>query len=265
MKFNLHTHCTWCDGKNSPEEMILSAIAKNFSVLGFSSHAMLPEEDTDWVLTPEKAIRYVQEIRALSLRYADQIQILCGAEADYVPGGANPDRKTYAHLELDYLIGSVHFVVASDGVRVAADHTPELLEAGIRDHFANSPQTFLHAYFEQQCEMVRNFDFDIVGHPDLCRKFNGVLRYFDEQSEWYREELRKTADAIAESGKIVEVNTGAISRGWMDDAYPSAEFRTLLRERGVRFILSSDAHAADQIDCAFERFEPLESYISKLR
>lgn len=262
MKFNLHTHSTWCDGKDSPEKMILAAIAKGFSVLGFSSHAMLPEEDTDWVLTPEKAIRYVQEIRALAVRYADQIRILCGAEADYVPGGANPDRKTYAHLSLDYLIGSVHFVTAPNGTRVAVDHKPELLEAGIRDHFENSSQAFLHAYFEQQREMVRNFDFDIVGHPDLCRKFNVVLRYFDEQSEWYREELRKTADAIAESGKIVEVNTGAIARGWMDDAYPSSEFRALLRERGVPLILSSDAHAADQIDCEFECFEPLESYIT---
>ena len=57
------------------------------------------------------------------------------------------------------------------------------------------------------------------------------------------------------------MNTGAISRGWMDDAYPSAEFRAMLRERGVRFVLSSDAHAAEAIDCAFDRFGQAEAYV----
>ena len=57
---NFHTHSTWCDGKDTPEAMIEAAIAKGFSVLGFSSHAMLPEDDTDWVLTPAKATRVCQ-------------------------------------------------------------------------------------------------------------------------------------------------------------------------------------------------------------
>ena len=70
-----------------------------------------------------------------------------------------------------------------------------------------------------------------------------------------------TADAFAASGKLVEVNTGGISRGWIDDAYPSPFFRQLLRARGVRFILSSDAHSAAAIDCAFDRFGAAENYI----
>jgi histidinol phosphatase-like PHP family hydrolase len=48
----------------------------------------------------------------------------------------------------------------------------------------------------------------------------------------------------------------------MDDVYPSAEFRTLLRERGVRFVLSSDSHSPDTIDCAFGRFAAAEEYIA---
>ena len=75
-------------------------------------------------------------------------------------------------------------------------------------------------------------------------------------------EVEATAEAIAASGKVVEVNTGAISRGWLDDAYPSASFRDLLRVKGVKFLLSSDAHAADAIDCAFDRFGDAEEYLS---
>ena len=109
--------------------------------------------------------------------------------------------------------------------------------------------------------MVRRFDFDIVGHADLCRKFNAKHPYFDENAAWYLDELEKTADAIAGSGKLVEVNTGAISRGWLDDAYPSGVFRAMLRDLGVKFILSSDSHTAQTIDCGFERFADAEEYV----
>ena len=34
-----------------------------------------------------------------------------------------------------------------------------------------------------------------------------------------------------------------------------------LRERGVKFILSSDSHAADTLDCAFDRFAAAEAYV----
>lgn len=223
---------------------------------------MLPEDETDWVLTPEKAPRYADEIRALAEKYAGRIRVLCGVEADYVPGGAVPDRAAYAAIAPDYVIGSVHWVVADDGARVPVDHSPELLADGIRDHFGGETERLLRTYFRQQREMAARFDFDVVGHPDLVRKFNVKHPYFDETASWYVEELARTADAIAASGKLVEVNTGAISRGWLDDAYPSPAFRALLRARGVRFILGADAHAADAIDCAFDRFADAEDYVT---
>ena len=35
----------------------------------------------------------------------------------------------------------------------------------------------------------------------------------------------------------------------------------LLRSRGVRFMLGSDAHSADALDCAFDRFAAAEEYV----
>ena len=260
-KTNYHTHTTWCDGKGTPRQMADAAVEKGFAALGFSSHAMLPEDDTDWVLTPAKAPHYAAEIRALAGEFSDRIRILCGVEADYVPNGAEPSRAAYAAISPDYIIGSIHFVAAPDCARVPVDHSPELLAEGIRDHFGGRPEAFVRAYFAQERDMVAKFDFDILGHADLVRKFNLKHPYFDEHAAWYREEVEATAAAIVASGKIVEVNTGAISRGWLDDAYPSAEFRAILRRQGVRFVLSSDAHAADAIDCAFDRFGTVEEYV----
>jgi len=257
---NFHTHSTWCDGKDSPRAMIQVAVEKGFETIGFSSHAMLPQDDVDWVLTPEKAPRYAREIRLLAEEFKDKIRVLCGVEADYISGGATPSHAAYAAIHPDYIIGSVHFVKAPDGALVEVDNTPQALMDGIFGHFGGDAVAYVKAYFAAQREMVSRFDFEIVGHPDLVRKFNAKNPYFDEKADWYREELEKTAEAIAASGKLVEVNTGAISRGWMNDAYPSSAFRKLLRDHGVRFVLSSDAHSADGIDCAFDRFENAEKF-----
>ena len=254
-------HTTWCDGKDMPEAMVQAALDKGFAAIGFSSHALLPFSDP-WTLQPDTVDAYVADIRSLAEKYKDQISILCGIEADFIAGKARPDRSVYSRLGLDFLIGSVHEVAAPDGARVPVDHKPELLAEGIALRFGGDAQAFVRDYFAAQREMAVTCDFDVIGHPDLVRKFNGTLRYFDENAEWYREELRLTADVFAASGKLVEVNTGGISRGWIDDAYPSPYFRQLLRERGVHFILSSDAHSAAAIDCAFDRFGTAEDYVS---
>lgn len=257
---NYHMHTTWCDGKDTPEEMVRAAIGKGFSTIGFSSHAMLPASE-EGNLSPETAPKYFAEVRALAEKYRDRIKILCGVEADCIPEVCVPDRSVYRVLSPDYIIGSVHNVV-KDGRRVPVDHSPEILKRGIDEVFGGDAEEFVRGYFALQRQMVAAYDFDIIGHPDLVRKFNAKSPYFDENASWYRKELRLTADAIAASGKIVEVNTGAISRGWLDDAYPSRSFRDLLRERGVKFILGSDAHTADAIDCAFDRFAFSEAYTS---
>ena len=264
IKTNYHTHTTWCDGRDSPEAVVLSAIARGFTDIGFSSHVSFPEA-TPFVLGPALAPEYAAEIRALGEKYADRIRVHLGAEADYIPGVTAPEKARYAHLGLEYLIGSIHYVIAEDGERVPVDHAPELLRDGLRDHFSGDVEKYIRAYFRQQRDMVSKYDFEVVGHLDLVRKFNVKHPYFDETAAWYLAELEKTADAVAASGKIAEVNTGAISRGWLDDAYPSKPFRDLLRERGVRFILSADAHAADTIDCAFDRFSDAEAYLERFR
>lgn len=252
MLANFHTHTVWCDGKNTPREMAEAAVAKGFGMLGFSSHMALPEGG-EGTVAPGRAQAYVAEIRALAREYAGRLEILCGAEAEYIPGATAPEQSRYAHLGLDYLIGSVHYVVADDGARVPVDYTPELLFAGIKAHFAGNARAFVERYFAQQIDMVEKFDFDILGHPDLVRKFNLRHPYFDENAPWVRECEARLAEALAKSGKLAEVNTGAIARGWLNDAYPAAPFRELLKNRGVGFVLSSDAHSAAGLDCAFDR------------
>mgnify|MGYP002530003817 CR=1 FL=1 len=68
---NAHTHSTFCDGKNPPEEMIRAAERLGFVSLGFSGHA---SQGFDWEysMTAETQKSYLETVRALgfSLRSA---------------------------------------------------------------------------------------------------------------------------------------------------------------------------------------------------
>ena len=245
---NFHTHTTFCDGRSTPSEMIDAACAKGFAALGFSSHSDMLEDEA----------AYCAEIRRLAEEYDGRIRVYLGLEAEL----AKPwTRRAGAY---DYVIGSHHFITAPDGGFFAFDHTPEILADGIKRHFGGDARAFVSAYYAA-LRSTLDRDFEIIGHVDLIRKFNVRAPYFDESAPWYHEEIVRTADAIAASGKLVEVNTGAISRGWLTDAYPSPEFRRLLRERGVRFVLSSDAHSVEGLDCAFARFSSEEDFITPIK
>ncbi len=251
MKTNYHTHTKWCDGAATPREMADAAISAGFETLGFSSHAMLPGDMLEWPVTAAKLPRYAAEIRELAAEYSGRLEILLGVEADYLPGSAAPSRKLYdaalepAGLSLDFMIGSIHFLRAPDGAIVDVDKSPGSFVEGVKSHFGGDFRAFAEAYFAAERRMVEEFDFDIVGHADLLRKFNGRLNWLDESAPWYLKELEATADAIAASGKTVEINTGGISRGWMADAYPSQRFCDALAARGVPFVYGADAHSAN--------------------
>ena len=79
MVSNLHTHTTFCDGKNTPEEIVLHALERGFVSIGFSGHGYTPYDlrycmkDTD---------SYIAEIQRLKNKYKNKIQIYLGIEED---------------------------------------------------------------------------------------------------------------------------------------------------------------------------------------
>jgi histidinol-phosphatase (PHP family) len=256
-RFNLHTHSTWCDGKSTPEEMIQAALAQDLTTLGFSSHAMLPYDDIDWVLTTEKLPRYIDELRTLQAKYQDQICILIGVEGDYIPGASEPSTAVYGKYGVDYIIGSVHEVVAPDGAWVHVDASPEELKSGLEAHYKGDARAFITDYFREIRTMIQTCDFDILGHLDLVRKFNEKHPYFDETAPWYLEEVRATLETLAATNKILEVNTGGMARGWTTDAYPAAHLREMIHRDfpTIPLILSSDAHSAAALTFAFDTIQ----------
>lgn len=249
LKTNYHTHTDFCDGKGSPEEIAQAAIEKGFDILGFSSHSMYPFAGS-WHIQPEDFNAYINAVNSAKEKFSGKLKILLGFEADYVPPVTKPDFERYKKLSPDFIIGSVHYVFSEKG-RLCVDYSPNLLKEKIDGLYGGDSRKLVCEYFRLERQMLSECSFSIIGHADLIRKNNDVLKMFSENDSWYRKEIKETADAIKKSGVIAEINTGAISRGYMKGVYPSDEFLALLHERNVPVTISSDSHAKENLDCAF--------------
>lgn len=266
-KINLHTHTNFCDGKNSPEEMVLSAIEKGFTVLGFSGHSFYPLStdvyssfDDVWHIPDGTFENYVNTIRSLAEKYSDKIKILLGFEADYLNstkyGTTRPDFDAYSALKPDYLIGSVHFIATDKGL-FTIDNKTDIVLKNLKELYSTKDgkidaRAVVHDYFEAERQMLKTCSFSILGHPDLIRLRNKDLHYFDENDSWYKEELKETAKAVKTAGVSVEINTGAIGRNLMPDSYPSDYFLSILHDAGVPACINSDSHAVNTLDAAYD-------------
>ena len=60
-KINLHSHTTYCDGKNTPEEMVLAAMDRGFDVFGFSGHSYTAFDES-YCMSRAMTDAYEQEV-----------------------------------------------------------------------------------------------------------------------------------------------------------------------------------------------------------
>ena len=243
---NAHVHTTYCDGINTPEEIIKAAVALGFSDIGFSSHTRAPFDPGCPGVTDPAA--YKEEISALKDRYSKRISVLCGAEQDFF----SPVEKE----DYDYIIHSSHYLPGEDGNPWPLDSSPELTKELIKTRYFGDGAAMAEDYFELLAKGVGLYLPDIVGHIDLVTKFNDDSALFDESSAKYQDAavccLDKIATVINGYGGMIEINTGGMRIKKSGAAYGGAPFllERILRSN-LRVIITGDSHSADTLDYGF--------------
>lgn len=244
-------HTCFCDGKSTPEEMVLSAIEMGLECIGFSGHSYTPDnEETEVGMSDEVFTLYKKEIHRLRDMYADKIRILCGIEMDYY---SENDTSGF-----DYIIGAVHEIRVGDN-RIVVDWKAEDQRYSIDTFFGGDPMDFAECYFETVADVVRKTECDIIGHFDLLTKFCEKDRVFDTQDPRYIRAWKSAADRLLRYGIPFEINTGAMSRGWRTTPYPAPDIVEYIKDHGGRFIFSSDSHDRKTICYKFDELERLYS------
>ena len=290
-KFDLHMHTIYCDGADTAEAMIRSAIDKGLEVVGISGHSFTPH-DTEYCMSREGTDQYISEILGLREKYAGMISVLLGIERDYY---ANMSNKPF-----DYIIGSLHYMFAGEDWN-DVDADAYSLTVFARKHFGGDMMALAELYYKTVADIVKVTDCDIIGHFDLITKFNerfllsrdgavvdteddiipGFTRpLFDTGDPRYIVAWKHAADRIFEDTEaryskgyrnrlellglieagdkpVFEINTGAIARGYRTKPYPAMDQIEYIRAKGGKFILTSDSHSLENVAFRFEEFESL--------
>lgn len=248
MRFSsLHCHTTFSDGKASAEEMVRAAVAKGFDAIGFSDHGPITV-DCACNMRAEDFAAYRDEVRRLQTLFRGQIDVLFGLECDWLKG-IQP-MSFYDAFETDYRIGSVHFL-CFDGEAAAVDFSAESQERMVMSQFNGDWEAFVLDYYRNVEAMTAAGGFEILGHLDLVRKFNEGGRLYDEKAAAFNTAVARILEAAADNRIAVEVNTGAVGRGWRSSPYPAFWILKECRRRHLPVVLNSDAHTPDGLDAFY--------------
>jgi histidinol-phosphatase (PHP family) len=244
IKCNLHTHSIYSDGKNTPDEIVQKAIDIGFTSIGFSEHADDACTEDGIILRKKDYPKYFALLDELKDKYSDKIKIYKGLELDAF--SYDPE------IELDYSIGSIHFL-KKDNKYYAVDESKDDLKHNIE--IFGGEKSFLINYFDTMISFAKRSSYNILGHFDLYTKYNSMETLINTNGNMYRDMATNALEEIVRLGKIVEINTGAISRGYKTTPYPQDFLIKRLIELKAPIILSSDSHSIDTLDYYFSNLE----------
>ena len=160
---NFHTHTTYCDGKNTPRELVEKAIELGCSQIGFSGHSYTETGDkSPYCMTLSGTEEYKAEIRRLKQEYQDKIRIFLGVERDYFSKDTSKD--------YDYSIGSVHYVYL-DGLYLPVDESRKTQIEIVEKHYNGDFYSFAEDYYALVGDIYNMTECDIVGHFDVVTVF----------------------------------------------------------------------------------------------
>lgn len=238
MPADYHTHTPLCrHAEGKPEEYVDAAIAAGLTEYGISDHApQVPEPFDDWRMAVADMPAYLEWIQRAVDRASGRIPVRCGLECDWLEGCEAWVEDLAGRHDWDYLIGSVHYLGRWDfdnPGKIALWDT-----RGVADVWSE--------YWKSYAAMASSGLFDILGHPDLVKKFGHVPE--GDLSGYYEPAI----DAIAAAGCAIEINTA----GWhkpVGEAYPSPGFLDLACSAGIPIVISSDAHAPGEVGRDFAR------------
>jgi histidinol-phosphatase (PHP family) len=206
------------------DEYIKEAIKKGIKIYGFADHAPM-DFDKKYRMDFNQMDIYENWIKKLKNKYS-QIKILVGYEVDFTP----IVDKRVLNRDVDYLIGSVHFLD-----NWGFDNPEFLSEWEKRD-----VDDVYSEYFDLIVKLAESKLFDIVGHLDLIKVFN-----FKPKQD-IKILAKNAIEAIADNKMVVEINTSGI-RKKVKEFYPSIPLLEMIKQKNIDITFGCDAHNKTQV------------------
>lgn len=229
LKCNYHTHTARCQhAQGQDEAYVLAALAGGFSTLGFADHAPWPFASgyVSAIRMPMSELQgYLDSIRSLKEKYAEQIKIHIGLECEYFP-------RYRSHYDALREAGVSYFLLGQHYHESEEDNPYIMTEC----HTADG----VKRYAEQVTKAIATGLFAYVAHPDLFMR----PRRDEDFDSVCLQATEDIAQAAREANIPLEYNLLGLSiiREGGNRGYPSAPFWQALQGKGNRVILGVDAH-----------------------
>lgn len=226
-KTDYHVHSWFSDGRSAPEDYIAPALEAGLKEIGFSEHLTMFRGRLDWSMNPSQTGPYLRAVRALR-ENTGSISVRIGLEVDYFPGREREIMSFLKKTELDYVIGSVHYLGEK-----TVDNGPEFYDG-------KDINRLYEIYFEHVESAAASGLFDIIAHCDLIRIY-GFTPAFDPEPLY-----RRLARSFKTHDVAFEINTNGRNRP-VADFYPDRRFLKIFREENVPVCVNSDAHMPSRV------------------
>jgi putative hydrolase len=212
-----HTHTYFSHGRGSIECNVKQAIARGLTRIAITDHGF---SQPLMGMTGEKLTHMRRIIDALNKKYAGQIEILLGVEANVVSMNGRIDVPDRYLPMLDVLCVGLHRAVltTSQGYywRIKWALNASTVLKGMRKRLTR-------ACTDAMVAAMNRYRIDFITHPGYH----------------YPIQMEVLADAAARTGTAIEINS---SHG-----LPQAEALRVALNRGAMFSLGSDAHRPERV------------------
>ncbi len=251
-----HTHSALCHhAVGSIEDYIRKAIELELNTIGICDHfpfeflkniERIPYED--YAITLDEIKGYLSMAKSLKDKYRNVINVRIAFEVDFFE---NQESALNTHLykyknHLDYILGSIHILNFHDG-RGAWGFDDSRFRI---DYDYYGPDKVYMEYYKTVQKMINSneFDFDIIAHFDLPKKFNDI----PNNKEIINNEVMKTLQLIKKRNVVMEINSSGLRKD-AKEQYPSKEIIQELYDLDISILLGSDAHDPNYIAWEFEK------------
>ena len=228
-----HTHTQYSKhATGEVEELIKAAISNNIKILSITDHAPYFVDEYNRILKSELG-KYIREIRFFSNKYKDDIKVLVGLEVDY-----HPEHNLYIYnllkdIEIDYVIGAIHYVYINDK------------KINVWDIDSLLAPEFIDEYFNYLDSMIESGFFDSIAHPDTILRGGIKSKLFSDKFDPLIPKMvkNKISYEINCSSKNKDNFDPILQKNVRGDAiYPDYDLLRKLNYHNVSFTIGSDSH-----------------------
>jgi len=216
-----------------------AALLLGLEEIGMSDHSPMPGDyDKAWRMDRSELAGYLHEVAEARAAFDGRLRIKTGLEADYHPGTEDYVKAMIDAHEWDYIIGSVHYI--GDWGFDNPDDMSRWQSCDVEDAYCD--------YYELVAASAASGMFDIIGHPDLIKKF-GHRPPLDSRRVHDAEEAMLTA--IQKADAALEISSAGLRKP-VGEVYPHARIIARAAEINIPVAFGSDAHAPGEVGHAMD-------------